>query len=476
MQRKSSFIWKTVIGGIFVVWVAMGCNTNGVVDPGQDNDDDNASQFVKNVSNSSVGIFNNVASFRQVSTLIQGSDAIADLEVPEVENPSAAISFAKSVQQRALDNIVLDPRALYKATADSVIWDVTYEESETGITRRSSLIYDFETGIGRLFFVGLQFPEDHPIVYDSTEIIANLNLTLDDDSDDVLISLQNLKRYRPGQLIDEEKGSFEPDAYAPGSEPKGGVLNSEITYSSSSFISRTNARFEFHEGQGGSYSKESIFSDGKSSREAATFNVDGTGTFSQERRDGTQVEGTFDSAEEDGAGSYSQTTTFPAGHDPVSISESGDFTIDASDSTINGSFEREVTYQDRTESESVIVNQTLVGEVKTTTLTVENSDGSNGFINIVESPDVDQVSGEFTNADETFVIFSAQSYSDGSSHLKLKLYASEVAFEAGEEPIVCGEFDLYPDGSGHGEVREGDKTYEITINPDGSVTVKEVTT
>ena len=139
-------------------------------------------------------------------------------------------------------------------------------------------------------------------------------------------------------------------------------------------------------------------------------------------------------------------------------------------------FEREVTYQDRTESESVIVNQTLVGEVKTTTLTVENSDGSSGFINIVESPDVDQVSGEFTNADETFVIFSAQSYSDGSSHLKLKLYASEVAFEAGEDPIVCGEFDLYPDGSGHGEVTEGDKTYEITINPDGSETVKEVTT
>ena len=150
----------------------MGCNTNGVVDPGQDNDDDNASQSVKNVSSNSIGIFNNVASFRQVSNLLQGSDAIADLEVPEVENPAATLNFAKAVQQKALDNVVVNPQILYKATAvDSVIWDVTYEENDTGITRRSSLIYDFETGIGRLFFVGLQFPEDHPLIYDSTEVI-----------------------------------------------------------------------------------------------------------------------------------------------------------------------------------------------------------------------------------------------------------------------------------------------------------------
>ncbi|MFQ5751021.1 MAG: hypothetical protein ACE5HI_03415, partial [bacterium] len=198
--------------------------------------------------------------------------------------------------------------------------------------------------------------------------------------------------------------------------------------------------------------------------------------FLENLRDGTRIEGTFDSADEDGEGSYTKMTTFPAGHDPISISESGEFTINSVDSTLNGSFEKEIKLKDGSvENEKVTVKQTLVDNVKTTTLNVENRDGSGGLITIVESPEVDQVSGEWRNVDETFLVFSAEYYQDNSAHLEFKLYESEVAFHNGEAPIASGEFDFYPDGSGRGTVTEGERTYEVTIHPDGSVTIVEVT-
>ncbi len=475
-QTKSLNTGSFLSISFFVLFNFIGCSTNDPVSPDNVNTVDNGNQSIKKVSASSVSIYNNVASFKQVSNLIQGPDAIVDLEIPEVENPESALQFAKSIQQKTFSKLSLDRKNLNKVQTlfeETVIWDVTIHDDSLGITIRSSLIYDTDTGVGRLFLVGYDYPEEHPLTYDSTEIVVDLNFSILDDSDDMLLSLENLKRYKPGRLIQQEIGRFEPDAYTPGTEPTGGVLSSDITYSSSSFISHTQACFEYHEGVGGSFSKESTFSDGKTSREEVTFNLDGTGTFFNTRRDGTQIDGLFDSADEDGEGSYSLTTTFPEGHDPVSISESGEFTLNSEDSTIDGSFEKEVNYLDGTvEKESVTVNQTIVNNIKTTTLTVVNADGSHGKITLVETPDVDQVSGNWTNVDDTYVVFSAEHYSDGSAHLIITVYESETAFQNGDDPIASGEFDFYPDGSGHGTVTESGKTYDVTIHPDGSVTVE----
>lgn len=448
----------------------LGCSSNNPASP--NNNNDTVTQTVKSASGTSVKIYRNIASFTQMTEFIVGPNEIVDLEIPEVKNPGQAAAFANSIGKRALAKLsVARPGAeVQSANGDSVIWDVVFEED--GITYRSKLIYDDATGKARLFLIGFEFPEGHPLSYDSTEIRVDLNFTLFDDSDDILLALDVLKRYKPSQLIQEERGSFVPDSHPAGTEPSGGVLTSDIRYSNSSFISSTSARFEYHE-SGGSFSKESVFSDGSKSREAATFGEDGTGTFSELRRDGTRIEGEFDSGEEDGQGSYSLTTTFPNGHDPVSISESGVFSINAADSTLDGSFEREVTFQDgRTEVERVAVSQTRVGDVLTTTLNVENPNGSSGSITILETPDVDQVSGEWLNADGTFLLFSAESYTDGSAHLEFDLYASKSDFESGAEPIASGVFDFYPDGSGQGTVTEGDQTYEISVHPDGSETIR----
>lgn len=470
-MKQKTFLTVTVITCLLMLSL-FGCATKNPVDD-DNNNNQQVSKNVQNASNSSVDIYQNLAGFEQISQFIQGPSAIADLEVPEVKDPRTAMNFARTIKQKSFALGKKDLNLLQKsASGDSVIWDITERNEDEGVTYRTSLIYNAAEGTARLFLVGFDYIESLPLEYDSTEIKADLNFTILDDSDDVLLSLENLKRYKEGQLISEERGSFVPDEHAPGTEPQGGVLMAEIKYSDSSFISRTEARFEYHEGQGASFKKTSEFSDGTKSVEEATFNEDGTGTFMELRRDGTRIEGSFDSAEEDGEGSFSLTTTFPEGHDPASVRESGEFSI--SDSKISGTFSREVTrLNGDVESERVTVTQTAVGDVKTTTLNAEKSDGSGGVITITETPDVEQVTGEWTNEDETFVVFTAEGYTDGSAHLEGKLYENKAAFENGAEPIATAVFDFYPDGSGMGVVTEDGKTYDVIIHPDGSVTITE---
>lgn len=466
---RQNIMTRTVL--VFFSLLLIGCWGCASDNPVSNNEPNSQNETVQSVSNSSVDIYQNVSAFEQVSQFVLGASAIVDLEIPELKDPEAASRFASQIQSRVINRM---PKQFVTLQQDSVIWDITEKDGDSGITHRFALFYDSETGYGRLILVGFDYPASHPLTYDSTEINVDLNFTILDDSDDRLLSLQHLKRFKPGQLVDEEKGSFVPDTYPPGTDPTGGILNSEITYSSSSFISKTTARFEYHEGQGGSFSKDVLFSDQSTHNEEVTFNEDGTGTYRESRRDGTGIEGTFDSAEADGVGGYTKTTTFPEGHDPVAIFESGDFTFNASDSTITGSFEKTIEYADGSEEqESVTLDQTRVGDVLSTTLNIQKTDGSIGFITITESQDVDQASGEWTNPDETFVRFTLEQYPDGSAHLVFQVWENREAFENGFDPIASGEFDFYPDGSGKGVVTEGGKTYDVTIHPDGSVTIAE---
>jgi|GEM_PF-2448170 len=460
------------LSAIFGYW---GCSSSdNPVQPPPDKQPP-ASVTAQTMGQTSVTLFSNVTSFSQIDDFMGGADEVVDLEIPDLDNNANASQLARKIKGQSLNVLSrhFDKVTLPKtAQQDSVVFDVTERDSVEGVTHRVSLIYNPQTQRARFFIVGFDYREDNPLEYDSTEVAANLNGTIFDDSDDVLLSLNTLRRLKPGQLIREESGSFVPDPPAPGADPTGGVLTNDITYSNSSFISRSAATFAYHEGSGGNYEKTSEFSDGTTHREAATFNSDGTGSFEEDRRDGTMVRGTFDSPEDDGQGSYELTTTFKAGHDPSKVTESGEFTYNVADSTISGTFTKIQTKLDgSTATDRVEVSQTRVGDILSTTLNVESAEDGMGFIAITESPDVDQLHGEWNNADGTFVTFTAQSFSEGSSHLEAKQYASEVAFQNNEPALATGVFDFYPDGSGRGVVTEGTDIYDVVIRPDGTVEV-----
>ncbi len=472
MQRKRTV---SVVYLLFLstALVFGGCSSSD--NPAQPVPEENTSTTAKTMSQTSVALFSNMSSFSQVDDFMSGPDEVADLEIPEFDDRGSAGQIANKTKEMALRTFRADIKKFdraWTAQVDSVIFDSTVRDSVAGVTRRFKLTFNFQTSRARFFVVGFDYRSQHPLEYDSTEVVADLNGTIFDESDDVLVSLESLRRFKPGQLIREERGSFLPDPHAPGTEPEGGVLTSEINYSSASFILRTQATFTYHEGMGGSYEKTSGFSDGTTHRESATFAGDGSGSFEEDRRDGTRVRGDFNSPEDDGQGSYQLATTFPSGHDPSSVTESGSFTINSADSTLNGTFERVATQLDgSTVRDQVEVSQTRIGAVLSTTLNIESGDGGLGFLVITESPDVDQVRGEWNNADGTFVTFTAQAFGDGSSHFIAKQFASEVAFQNNEPAIATGEFDFYPDGSGRGVVTEGTDVYDVTIRSDGTIEI-----
>lgn len=470
MEQKYYPIWSISLILCLSLLYALGCS-NYPVSP-----EDEVSQTVQTMSSNSAEIYSAVSSVSQITDLLQGPESKLDVGIPEIENPGQALNFYKSLMQESFDRMNSDSKLLSKnhsVFSEDVIWDVTVRDTIRGFTVRNSLMYNAETDTARLFHVRFDFDDSHRLSYDSTEIKAKLNFTLYNDDDDVLLALENLKQYKPGRLLQEESVSFTPDPYVPGTEPQGGILESNITYSSSS-ISSTHARLEYHEGSGGSWSKDVQFSDNTSHSEAVTFSENGTGTFEETRRDGTHIEGTFDSADDDGEGSFTKTITFPEEHDPVSISESGAFTQNLADSTLHGSFERVVTLKDGTvRRESVTVDESIENGVKTTTITIVKPDGSSGTITAVESPDGDKLSGEWTNTDGTFLIFSAEAYPDGSAHFEFELYASKEAYDNGEVPIASGEFNYFPDGSGEGQVTEGGQNYDVNVNSDGSTNIKK---
>ena len=236
-------------------------------------------------------------------------------------------------------------------------------------------------------------------------------------------------------------------------------------------ISKKNEQASFKDGNG-SWSKEIEYSDRTKSHEQVTFNADGTGTFQEERRFGIKISGTFDSADDDGSGSFTKLTEFPSGNALASMYEEGQFTMNLQDSTLTGSFEKELRFSNGTVSkESVSIAESYENGYKVTTVTASNPDGSHGTVTIKENDGGSHVSGAWTEKDGSFIISETDFYPDGSARMEFKVFSSEEAFNNGEALVISGIFNFNPDGSGSGSAEDANSSYNVTINADGSQTI-----
>ena len=168
------------------------------------------------LSKTTVGVYENISSVGQISGFMSGADNLVELDIPELEDRSAATTFAKAVKAKSITAFKKSPDVLrlsQSTQTDSVVFDVTERDSLAGLTRRVSLLYNRADDRARFFVVEFDYSSESPLEYDSTEVTAKLNNTLFDDTDDVLTSLHTLRRFKPGQLIREEKGSFIPDEH-----------------------------------------------------------------------------------------------------------------------------------------------------------------------------------------------------------------------------------------------------------------------
>ena len=285
-----------------LIW---GCESNPA-DPSIVPDENTTANQAARIS---VDLYNTVASVQTASEFMRGAGEKVELQDVNINNPSGAFAHAKRARQVVLADLAAHGAAINHIdgiAADSLLWQVTNQKPFLGYTETVRLFYDAATGKARLEAIKYNFDNRHWQQYDSAAIRADLNGTLFDDSDDVLLSLQQLQRYKAGHHLQQKQSTFTPDAYAAGSEPTGGIFESTTIYNESSFIQKTEERAEWHQATGGQWQKAVTYSDGSSSSEKAIFNTDETGSFEEVRRDGTKISGTFDSAEHDGNGSFSK--------------------------------------------------------------------------------------------------------------------------------------------------------------------------
>lgn len=208
---------------------------------------------------------------------------------------------------------------------------------------------------------------------------------------------------------------------------------------------------------------------GAVSSERINFFANGTGTFFEDNRDGTHIEGSFDILEDDDRGSFTSNTTFRSGHNPISISESGSFTFNPIDSTTDGTLCKTLYYLNGSgETQTITVDQTLVTGNTVTHIKVQNSDSMGGEIATTAFDNREEATGWWLDGDEQYIKFNGTFSPDGSAVIDLEVYASQTAFDHGQPPIYTGHFFFKPDGYDNGQVFVNGKLYDVLLTPGGN--------
>ncbi|MCA9733319.1 MAG: hypothetical protein H6696_09700 [Deferribacteres bacterium] len=459
---------KVTLSLVLAIVVFFGCE-KVPTDPTKVEDN----QALEKATEQNVALFNTLSSISQIENVMSGPAATIEIGDVDVSDPQTAKAFSDVTKSHALAQLHNDllKKGGYHTLSDSLIWEVTVQRPVLGYTERTRVYYDFSTGKAIVENVKFDYREQHWLELDSARVHADLAGTLEDDSDDIIESLYELKQYKAGHFIQKEISSIEIDPYTPGAEPTSARATSETFYPQGSYMSKKTEQASFDNGSG-SLAKDIEYADGTKSHEQITFNPDGTGTFEEQRRFGIRISGTFDSAEQDGQGSFTKLTTFPEGGVFQSIYEAGDFSMTAQDSALHGAYEKEVKLWDGTVlKESIAIEESYINGYKKTVVSVTKNDGSFGTVTIQENDGGSHVSGIWTEADGTYILSKADYYPDGSARVEFKVYASEESYNNGDAPIVSGLFNFNPDSSGTGTASDANGTYDVTLNADGSQTI-----
>ncbi len=463
---------NTKVTGFFVtaalsLLFLTGCESNPT-DPTKNKD----TNFSEQAKENSLEVYQTVSSVQRVSDVLRGPDAKLEFSSPSFSSTDEATAMALAVKSDLFAKLPVysTMKQRYNTVqGDSLLWELTERKQAEGYTETVRYYHDFETGISTLEMITYNYDARHNLERDSARIVVDVNFTLDDESDDVLRSMSGVKKYKPGNLIDEEIVHITLGDYEPGTEPTSGTFKSTVLYNESNYILKTEEQADLRAENDGEWQREIQYSDGSTSTEKVTFRPDGTGTFEETQKNGTKTTGEFNIVEDDGQGSFTVLTVYPEGSDPVSESESGTFTLDAVDSTLHGEFQNEIKFKDGTIlSEKVKVDESYEDGIKVTKIRVESSDGSSADLRIEERPDGDRVHAEVVEADGTFIIADVIYFSDSSARLTFKIYTSKQAYENGEEPVASGLINFNPDGSGSGSVTDSEGEHEVTVDPSGN--------
>jgi len=167
-----------------------------------------------------------------VNTSLEMGDVTAESNLLQDENldpdifPSLSTlkKEARSLMHRAVETYKSRNNKSSLVMADSVV----IFQDDTTHGNKLYLGYNTDSGVMRLYSVKYdKFFAWQQKTYDSTEIKVNYNYTIDDDSDDKLISLENLVKYKESFFVLSVNSQILVTDYD-GSEPSGLILPRKV--------------------------------------------------------------------------------------------------------------------------------------------------------------------------------------------------------------------------------------------------------
>ncbi|MBN1350122.1 hypothetical protein JXJ21_11975 [candidate division KSB1 bacterium] len=361
-----------------------------------------------------------------------------------------------------------DRSALMKFGGDSLLF--FEDDSVKGI--RKALFYDSDNGIARYYEVKYKFAAWRNIIYDSTEVRVDMNFTLENPGDDLLLGLYQVQRFKPEFFIQSISARLKA-LEIQGNELTGVEVIKDTHYRSDRYLTRLTQLVRLNPDKSGTLREDFEFGDGKTAHSSVTFYPDDTGIFEEQKRDGTVVTGRFDSFEDDGKGYYEEVTDYPEGRIIDKIEKFAQLSLTLPDSILTVKYAETRRYssgQAQTDSASIRVDEQP--DVKYTTLKYYKYNGEHGTLNIEERASESTLVGEWTTHDNYFILVNATYYIDGSGQIHYEVYTSETDYLGGSEPIFVADYTFSPDGSGSGALSHKGESYELTFNESGSGEIK----
>jgi len=463
-DRKHNWLAFMLVGAFALV----SCDKN----PTSPNSSKQSDSFAKVATTSGVEVYRSVQTFEQIEKALAGPESLGKVNVPAVgslQRSSASLKQALLPFNQQAQVLAQKAHRLQKTNGDTTLYDQRFTDPQTGIEYHLWISYNTVSGKATVYIVATNHPSSSPINRDSARIVVNVNFTLADTTDDVVELLENAKNYRSGYRLRYEEGRIIPDQYQPGSEPKGGVIEGKSLYASGQDTSEVQQRLEYHESAGpiGSYTKLVIFRDDTRHSEDITFR-NTTVIFNIVSRDGTREQGQFTVPDENHL-TFEKRVTYPAGSDPRSIFEKGDFSRNPADDSGTINFTREEFFADGSSKRHTIAikasKQNGFGRLE---VTESNSDGTGGSWTLQDGPTKADLKGNWVNEQKQYILFNGAFYKDGSGDLHIEVYASKETFDKGEPPIFKADLHFRPDGSGSGTITSKDGTSQFSFSANGA--------
>jgi hypothetical protein len=376
--------------------------------------------------------------------------------------------------QHGLEIVLSKPIAEGLQTEDSLIWFIDLTNPISGVSVRKALYYNTLTGIARYYEAIYHFPAQLRITYDSTEVKVDLNFTWHHSSDDKFLSLSKLSLFEEDFFVQTIEASAIATDYDQSNKVTGAVAVNHVWYGEQTALAELLQNLEINPDQSGHIDERLDYRDNTYLSKEVNFYVDFTGDFAENWRDGTQVSGIFDRLEDDNHASVTRLIDFPAIYILDKIEQAADVTLNPADSSSHLILNEKLYFTGgKIDTSELIVDEYFETGLKKTHLQSARSNGIQVDLLVTHYPEYQDIEGWTIGGEGYYSLVHAILYSDGSGELWLTVYLNQQAYLNGDPPLANIYIHFNPDGSGEGQVSEGEKSYHVKISQNGQMQIQD---